>query len=145
MTRLIRALAPVLLLAACANPLGGSKEDASAARQKWDRQGIDDYRYVYSALCYCPRQGPVQVTVHDGQITSVESADPAAGIVSGDEQLVVVTVDELFDRIEEAEETGTFTDVEYHPQLGYPTSAEIGTTANDAGVRYVISDLVPLR
>lgn len=146
MIRLIRSLAPVVLLAACANPSGGSSDNGSAARARWDRHGIDDYRYTYSAVCYCPKQGPVQVTVHDGKIISVKGAgaDQSTQIVAGDEPLVVLTVDELFDRIEEAHETGTYADVTYHPQLDYPTSAEIGTMANDAGVRYLISDLIPL-
>jgi hypothetical protein len=144
MIRLIRSLAPVLLLAACGTPLGGGSHDGSAARLRWERQGIDDYRYVYRLVCFCPESQPVQVTVHDGQVTSAESADPNTRIAEGEQMLVVLTVDEVFDEIEYAVENGTRTDVEYHPQLGYPTSAEIGTLATDAGVRYLISDLVPL-
>jgi hypothetical protein len=143
MIRRIRSLAPVLFLAACAAPMVSAPGGGSEARQRWERQGIDDYRYVYSVVCFCPERGPVQVTVRDGQVASVGSADPNARV--GQQLLVVLTVDEVFDRIEEAEENGTPTKVEYHPQLGYPTSAEIGTLANDAGTVYQISDLVPLR
>ncbi|HEX6373471.1 MAG TPA: DUF6174 domain-containing protein [Longimicrobium sp.] len=143
MIRLIRTLAPALLLAACAAPLVGGGDDGSLARLVWERQGIDDYRYVYSAVCFCPERGAVEVTVRDGQVVEVRNTDPSAR-VAGDATRQVLTVDQVFDRIEEAEANGTYTRVEYHPRLGYPTSAEIGTLANDAGTLYLISDLVPL-
>lgn len=143
MIRLIRSFAPVLLLAACAAPLARGSDAGLLPREKWERQGMDDYRYVYSLGCFCPDRGPVHVTVRDGQIAEVRRGDSSAR-VAGDAQLEVLTVDQLFDRIAEAQASGTYTRVEYHPQLGYPTSAEIGTLANDAGVRYLIADLAPL-
>lgn len=143
MIRLIRSLAPLLVLAACAAPLAGAAGSRSASRELWERQGIDDYRYTYSVVCFCPLRGPVQVTVRDGRVAEVQNA-PSDARVAGDAQLEVLTVDELFDRIEEAQANGTYTKVEYHPRLGYPLSAEIGTLANDAGVQYLISDLAPI-
>jgi hypothetical protein len=145
MTRLIRSLAAVLVLSACATPLAGGTGGESASRQLWEQQGIDDYRYVYSVVCFCPERGPVQVTVRDGRVTEVQTTAASSARVSGTAQLQVLTVDELFDRIEEAQANGTYTKVEYHPRLGYPTSAEIGTLANDAGTQYLISNLTPLR
>lgn len=142
MIRLIRSFAPLLLLAACAAPLaGGAAGSGSASRQLWERQGIDDYRYTYSVVCFCPQRGPVRVTVRDGRIAEVQNDAPSDARLAGDAQLQVLTVDELFDRIEEAQSNGTYTKVEYHPRLGYPLSAEIGTLANDAGTQYLISDL----
>ncbi|HEX5871519.1 MAG TPA: DUF6174 domain-containing protein [Longimicrobium sp.] len=143
MIRLIRSLAPALLLAACAAPLVGGGDEDSLSRRRWEGQGIDDYRYVYDAVCFCAERGPVQVTVRDGRVVEVANADPNARVAGGATRQVL-TVDELFDRIEEAEANGTYTKVEYHPRLGYPTSAEIGTLANDAGTLYRITDLVPL-
>jgi hypothetical protein len=142
MIRLIRSLAPALLLAACAAPLIGGSDSDSPNRQLWERQGMDDYRYTYSVVCFCPERGPVRVTVRDGRITEVQNADPNARVAAT--QLQVLTVDDVFDRIEEAEANGTHTSIQYHPTLGYPTSAEIGTLANDAGTVYLISDLAPL-
>lgn len=145
MIRLIKSLAPAVLLAACAVPMVGGARDGSASRQLWERQGLDDYRYTYSVVCFCPERGPVRVTVRDGRVAEVQpAADPNARVAGG-AQLQVLTVDEVFDRIEEAEANGTFTKIEYHPSLGYPTSAEIGTLANDAGTVYQISELEPLR
>jgi hypothetical protein len=143
MLRLIRSLAPALLLSACGTPLLGGSDDDSLFRLMWERQGIDDYRYVYSAICFCPERGPVQVTVRDNRVVEVQSTQPGDWAAGG-VQLPVLTVDELFDLIDEAEENDTYTKVEYHPRLGYPTSAEIGTLANDAGTLYLISDLVRL-
>jgi hypothetical protein len=143
MIRLIRSLASALLLSACAAPLIGAPGGESPSRQLWERQGIDAYRYTYSAVCFCPERGPVRVTVRDGQVVEVQSAQENAR-VAGSAQLQVLTVDQLFDRIEEAKANGTYTRVEYHPRLGYPLSAEIGTLANDAGTQYLISDLAPL-
>ncbi len=142
MTRLIRSLAPLLLLAACAAPLAGPAGSGSASRQLWERQGIDDYSYTYSVVCFCPERGPVEVTGRPGRGAMVQTTSKAR--VAGDPQLQVLTVDELFDRIEEAQTNGTYTKVEYHPRLGYPLSAEIGTLANDAGVQYLISNLTPI-
>ena len=68
MIRLIRSLAPVLLLAACAAPVSGGSGGASSSRELWEAQGIDDYRYTYSLVCFCPERGPVQVTVRDGRV-----------------------------------------------------------------------------
>jgi hypothetical protein len=144
MIRLIRSFAPLLVLAACAAPLAGPAGSRSASRQLWERQGLDDYRYTYSVVCFCPQRGPVQVTVRDRRIAEVRNNTQSNERVAGDAQLQVLTVDELFDRIEEAQANGTYTKVEYHPRLGYPLSAEIGTLANDAGTQYLISDLTPI-
>lgn len=138
MIRLIRTVLPALLVSACSAPLlGGGDEGGSLTRLMWERQGIDDYRYLFSAVCFCPERGPVQVTVRDGEVIDVQST-------SGGGLIPVLTVDELFDAIEDARARGTYTKVEYHPRLGYPTSAEIGTLSNDAGTLYLISDLAPL-
>src|SRR5688500_13473280 len=118
MIRLIRLLAPVLLLSACAKPLIGGSDSDAPNRQLWQRQGIDDYRYTYSVVCFCPERGPVRVTVRDGRIAEVQNADPNAR-VAGPAQLQVLTVDDVFDRIEEAEANGTHTSIQYHPTLGY--------------------------
>lgn len=143
MTRLIRSIAPLVLMCACSTPLTGSGGGLSLSRQLWERQGIDDYRFVYTRVCFCPDHGPVLVTVRDDRV--VEVRDAATGNpVPSTFTLRAPTVDELFDWIGEAEARGDYLAVEYHPRMGYPTSAEIGTLANDAGSRHLVGDLVPL-
>ena len=143
MIRHIRSLLFALALAGCAAPLaqgGAGAQDASAQRRLWTQQGMDDYRFVLTRECFCLGRGPVAVTVRDGRVAGVR--DPQTGAAVPDESAVgVITIDQLFDRIAEAQANGEHTQVEYHPTLGYPVAAEIGTLANDAGTRYLVSDV----
>lgn len=146
MIRHIRSIALALVLAGCAAPLaqgGAGAQDASAQRRLWTQQGMDDYRFVLARECFCLGRGPMQVTVRDGRVAEVR--DPQTG-TPVDEQTasVVLTIDGLFDRIAEAQANGEHTAVKYHPTLGYPVNAEIGTLANDAGTRYLVSDVARL-
>lgn len=150
----IRPLALVLTLAAAAcsgtdaldvlvdpQPVEGVAGNAAQQRQVWTGQGIDDYRFAYSRLCFCLQRGTVQVTVRDGRITDVrqvESGQP----VPRDSWGEFPTVDQLFDDIATAQSRDEYTALKFHPTLGYPVEAEIGTLANDAGVRHMLSGLV---
>lgn len=147
MIRHIRSIALALVLAGCAAPLaqgGAGAQDVSAQRQTWARQGMDDYRFVLTRECFCLGRGPMQVTVRDGRVAEVRDPQTGAPV---DEQTAALapTIEGLFDRIAEAQANGEHTAIEYHPRLGYPTTAEIGTLANDAGTRYHVADLAPLR
>lgn len=139
----IRSLLFAVALAGCAAPLtqaDAGAQDAYAQRRLWERQGMDDYRFVFSRDCFCLGRGPVLVTVRDGRVA--ETRNPQTGQpVSTEEATGVMTIDALFDRIAEAQANGEYTDIEYHPTLGYPTDAEIGTLANDAGVRYHVTNV----
>jgi hypothetical protein len=153
----LRPLALVLALAAAAcssnddvdvivdpRPVAGVAGDVAQQRQLWERQGIDDYRVAYSRVCFCLQRGTVQLTVRDGRITDVrqvESGQPVPGEAVGE----YPTVERLFDAIADAQARGDYTAVTYHPTLGYPVEAEIGTLANDAGTRHTLSGLVPIR
>ncbi|HEX2080665.1 MAG TPA: DUF6174 domain-containing protein [Longimicrobium sp.] len=134
------------VLAACVPPAvspGGGAGDAAAQRTVWERQQLDDYRFVLARECFCLGRGPVVVIVRDGRIA--ELRDPQSGQPAAQDAIVdPMTVDELFARIAQAQANGEHTEVEYHPALGYPTVAEIGTLANDAGIRYHVTELAPL-
>jgi hypothetical protein len=143
MIRRIRSLLFAVALAGCAAPLtqaDAGAQDASAQRRLWERQAMGDYRFVFSRDCFCLGRGPLLVTVRDGRVT--ETRDPQTGQpVATDQAVGVMTIDELFDRIVQAQASGEYTDIEYHPTLGHPTVAEIGTLANDAGTRYHVSEV----
>ncbi|HEY0016984.1 MAG TPA: DUF6174 domain-containing protein [Longimicrobium sp.] len=146
MIRRIRSIALALVLAGCAAPLaqaGAGAQDASAQRQRWNQQGMDDYRFVLTRECFCLGRGPVQVTVRDGRVAAVRNPQTGAEVPE-QEAVGALTIDALFDRIAEAQANGEHTVIEYHPTLGYPTVAEIGTLANDAGTRYHVTDLARL-
>lgn len=151
---LLRPLALVLTLAAAAcsgnddidvlvdpQPVEGVAGNVAQQRGVWERRGIDDYRFAYGRVCFCLQHGTVQVTVRDGRVTDVrqvESGQPVPRESWGE----FPTVDGLFDAIIAAQARDDYTAVKYHPTLGYPVEAEIGTLANDAGVRHMLGALV---
>jgi hypothetical protein len=146
----IRPFALVLALAsaACsdngvlvdARPVQGVAGDVSQQRGVWEAQGVDDYRFAYSRLCFCVQRGTVQVTVRDGRVTDVRQVESGQA-VPRESWAEFPTVDALFERITDARSRGEYTAVTFHPTLGYPVEAEIGTLANDAGVRHLLSGL----
>jgi hypothetical protein len=154
MIRRIRPFALVLALATAAcsgtddvlvdpQPVEGVAGDVSQQRGVWDAQDLDDYRFAYSRVCFCVQRGTVQVTVRDGRITDVrqvESGQPVPREAWGE----FPTVDALFERIAEAQSRNEYTALKFHPTRGYPVEAEIGTLANDAGVRHMLSGLTPI-
>jgi anaerobic selenocysteine-containing dehydrogenase len=146
MIRRIRSIACALVLAGCAAPLtqgGAGAQDVSARRQVWAQQGMDDYRFVLTRECFCLGRGPMQVTVRDGRVAGVR--DPQTGAEIPEQEAVgALTIEALFDRIAEAQANGEHTAIAYHPTLGYPTLAEIGSLAADAGIRYHVSDVARL-
>jgi hypothetical protein len=121
-------------------PVEGVAGTVTQQRQVWNEEGSDDYRFAYSRVCFCPQRGTVQVTVRDGRVTGVRQVESGRAVdraAWGE----FPTVDELFDVIAAAQSRNEYTAVKFHPTLGYPVEAEIGTLANDAGVRHQLSGL----
>jgi hypothetical protein len=143
------ALALTLAAAACGNhdgvlvdpqPIDGVAGSLSEQRQVWERQGVDDYRVAFSRVCFCVQPGTVQVTVRDGQIVDVRQVESGERLPR-ERFAEYLTVDALFDAIVAAQARNEYTAVKFHPTLGYPVEADVGTLANDAGVRYLLSGL----
>jgi len=112
-------------------------------RQRWEAQGIDDYRYRYQPICFCGFTDEVVITVKDRRIESVRLVKNGEAVPSS-QWRIFPTVDELFAHLAAAQQSGTYTDAVYHPELGYPIVATIGTLENDAGVRHTLRDLEPI-
>ncbi len=132
-----------LALAACALPTDSSTPVPGiplVQRQVWERQGIDDYRFTFARDCFCTPLPLVRVEVRNGQIFDVREVE-SGRLVEQERWDEIPTVDALFDRIENAQAEDDFLEVRYHPTLGYPMHATIGTLANDAGVAYSLGDL----
>lgn len=140
----------VAALAACSqaavfldgDPVPGER---SEQQRKWEAQNIDDYRFTYAALCFCPNEltDPMVVSVRDGRVTGARYVR-TGGDVPARVRENLPTVDRLFAAIAAAKERGDYLDVQYHPQLGYPVTATIGTLANDAGTRHDLANLQPI-
>ena len=157
MTVRVRPFALLLALAAAAcsgnddagvlvdpQPVAGVAGDVSRQREVWRAQDIDDYRFAYSRVCFCLQRGTVQVTVRDGRITDVRQVESGQA-VPRESWAEFPTVDALFEQIAAAQSRNVYTDIKFHPSLGYPVEAEVGTLANDAGVRHTVSGLTRIR
>ncbi len=141
-------LSALLALGGCA-PITGSDDpepvsgEWSEQRRKWEAQGLDDYRFTLARSCFCTEEAtqPARVEVRDDRVVKVTSIRTGREL-SRD---LGLTVEQLFERIAAADRDGTFLEVAYHPERGYPAAATIGTLANDAGVAYSLSNLEPVR
>ncbi|HEU4452474.1 MAG TPA: DUF6174 domain-containing protein [Longimicrobium sp.] len=156
MTRRSRYLALALLAAAAAcdppvppaeapspqAPAPAQTGDLAAARAKWNAGKPASYAYDFSVTCFCIHRGEYAVEVRGGRITSLRTAEGAA--VPEDRAAYILTVDQIFDRIQSASGQGTPTRVVYDPALGYPTEAEVGLLADDSGTLYRVTNLRPL-
>jgi hypothetical protein len=139
-------LTVVLALAAagCDNPFSPT-DDLEDARRTWERQGIQSYSLTVHQDCFCPEdvRGPFRVRVVSGVVVSV--TDPATGAPRSASAFTPLTVEALFDRVQQAIDEGVRElDVRYDPELGYPREIEINLSqqAVDAGIVIQASDLV---
>ena len=132
-----------LAAAACDNPASPT-DDLEDARRTWRRQAIQNYSFTVHQDCFCPEdvRGPFRVRVASGVIVSV--TDPVTGAPRGASAFVPLTVEALFDRVQQAIDDGMDElDVRYDSTLGYPVVIEINLSqqAVDAGIVIRVSDL----
>lgn len=89
--------------------------ELAAARARWERSGIDDYRLQYQVRCFCP-QAVVTVDVVDGDIDAVSVEPPESAPVDDGR-----TVEDLFDVVAGAYDTGAASvSVTYSQTTGHP-------------------------
>lgn len=135
----------LLALGGCAAITGPDSVAGEVAEQKrkWEAQGLDDYRFTLARNCFCAEDAtqPARVEVRGDRVVSVTSLRTGRELSAE----LGVTVEEMFDRIAQADRDGTYLEAAYHPERGYPAQVVIGTLANDAGVGYSLSDLDPVR
>ncbi len=102
------------------------------ARAKWDAAALGTYSYEFLDDCGECDQLPTQsVVVWDGDVL-----DPLRRATS---------IDQAFALIERSIERGADVDVEYHPELGYPTDLWIDREARayDGGIHLVFDSVAP--
>jgi hypothetical protein len=106
-----------------------------------------DYRYDFQRVCFCTPEAvqPVTIEVRDGRVARVVTR-PRGEDVTNARFASWPTIEELVREIDDARARGEQNlVVRYDEKLGYPTFIEIGTLANDAGVRYTAEKLEYLR
>jgi hypothetical protein len=113
--------------------------DAAAAQRTWESRRPAAYAYDLEISCFCIHRGQYAVEVRNGAIASVR--DATGGPASASRVEWIVTVDRLFEAMRQASQAGTPVRAVYHPELGFPTEAEIGMLANDSGTLYRITNL----
>jgi hypothetical protein len=142
MMRPIRSLLVLLALAACDSPtVTPVTGDPAVQRQVWEDQGIDDYRYlfnVYGSMSSTPR---MRVDVRDGEVVAVVDAGTGERLNREMWEGLVLTVDGVFDKLAAARAQGTYTEMAFHPRLGYPMVAQVDRLEFDAGIVYSIQGL----
>jgi hypothetical protein len=129
------------LLADTADP------ELAAARERWEALDLTRYTIELRHSCFCPPEyvGPFLVTVDDGRVEKVEFG---AGGPTGKppKDAPVVSVERLFDRIEEAKAGGAAeVRVTYDPGTGLPTQVYIDQIAEaiDEEVSYDVRLVEP--
>lgn len=112
----------------------------AAAQRRWEARRPAAYAYDLAISCFCIHRGEYALEVRGGEITSVR--DKATGAPAEASRVEwMVTVDRLFEVMRQAAQAGTPVRAVYHPELGHPVEAEVGTLANDAGTQYRIANL----
>lgn len=114
--------------------------ERAAALAKWRAAGISSYAYMLEISCFCIHRGVYAVEVRDGNLASVR--DARTGTPSPESRVSwIVTVDRLFEAMDQASSLGTPVRAVYDARLGYPTETEIGLLADDSGTLYRITEL----
>jgi hypothetical protein len=123
--RISKPLAAALMLAVVAgcDPVKGPLNAMNEARNRWDKQGLDDYTFHYRQLCFCPSTQPMIVTVRNDAVTEVVYADTRQPVPANLFK-EYTTIDGLFGAIQDAVNRGADEiNVTYDPARGYPTNA----------------------
>lgn len=132
--RLALAMVASSVLAGCgtSDPEIGILREIGQNRDRWERQGIQTYRYAVERICFCGLAGPVRVTVEDGEPTErvfVVSGDP----VPEEQGEWYPTVDGLFTILFDAVRRDAFSiEVTYDPETGVPLDIFIDYAQNIA-------------
>ena len=90
-------------------------DDLTAARERWEAAGIDDYRYLLTV------HDIVEASLPELYVVTVTGGEKVAAVEPGDPGLdFPLTIDGLFDLAEEKAESGAVVDALYDQSLGYP-------------------------
>jgi hypothetical protein len=135
--RIALSITLIALAAACGDATSPASNDLAANRQRWAAANVNDYQYIYRALCFCATIDSVRVLV------SADSVRSAIRLPKG-EQLdpsEFPTVEALFKIVDDANAAKREVHVAYHWQFGFPTKIDLPGRPGwaDDGATYFIS------
>ena len=145
-TRVTLAIAAVLAGAgwiACSDPLGPEQSELEEARARWEAHGSPFYRFTFQRSCFCAPAiiRPARIEVHNRVVVS--AVDPDTGDPLDPPQEGFLTIDDLFDEIQEiidlkADEIQASYDEDY----GYPLNVVVDwiTNAIDDEMSFQVTD-----
>jgi hypothetical protein len=116
---------------------GAPEQDRlDAARARWEAAGIDSYTWRYERHCLCPPL-EVEIVVVDGVATAhelVPATDGAPGPV--DQELEILTMDDLLDAVQDAIDTAASLTVGYDPGTGQVRTLDVDQIENAVDDEY---------
>lgn len=128
-------LISIFIFSSCNSIVDNEKEnDFKTSRNLWQEQKIESYSFEFSKLCYCGGLfNPATIIVEADTIHAVLDPETAEPLRDPQTQELVLTkypesfltIDELFEVIENAREKADKLNVEYDQNLGYPIHIEI--------------------
>ena len=95
-------------------------------KTKWEGFGLLNYRFRLNQRCACtPHELSATITVRDGRIVAADNVISDGHPVSDPDLTRFVTIDDLFMIIETEQPKASVTQVEFDPNLSFPSRAEI--------------------
>ncbi len=135
----------ILFCISCDNPPDTDQIEWQRSKAKWDELNLSSYVYNFRANCFCIEEfvKDVTITVKSDTIFSVvfiDTQQPPTQIKPNR----WYTIDQLFDKAKTVMDEADSYDLEFDPNLGYPTliSADWHKEAVDDEVSYYASDLI---
>ena len=116
---------------------------AETASSTWNAGGIDDYTYTLDVICFCTISGRFQVTVADGEVVEVTSADTGAVDLESPDNFMTYDVEGLFALVDDwGGQTADNMLAAFDPELGYPVEIRIDSITNaiDDELTFFVSD-----
>jgi len=129
--RLFIALLILLIYSACSDDnLISQTYDIRAAKEQWEKTNIEDYHAEVERICYCAAPFRYTISVEDGEIVQIRNSETGEAVELNEGYS---TIDELFIWLQQAaSHDPKKLDLEFHPELGYPTFIDYNQSDNIA-------------
>jgi len=120
------------------------QKDLDAGRTLWDSRGPSTYTIAYQRFALVGNAGSFVARVENGSVTSVE---PATGLGGTEEMPTALTVERLFDLVQDAIDRGADRiEVDYDTEYGYPRNIRIDDDTSAADDELTLTaELQPLQ